>query len=66
MMRTRDVVVNPLQGLLHIQDAEVLRLLAILQLGRVRGGKDALAGVEVDVDDTVASKVRALYLRVAA
>lgn len=59
---------DPLERLVDIQNAKVLRLIGVRsrELGRVRRGKDALAGVEVDIDDTLVGKVGTLDARVAA
>lgn len=61
-----NVITNPLQCLVNIQDTKVLRLRACAELGRVWISPDALASVEADEDDTVASKVGTLVSRVAA
>lgn len=68
MKHTLDVLVDPVKSLLNIQNAKVLCLIRVggLELGRVRRSKDALTGVEVDVNNSIASKVCALDLGVAA
>jgi hypothetical protein len=60
-----NVLVDPLQSLLNIEDTEVLRTV-LAQLSRVRVGEDALSGVEADEDNVLASKVVSLKLSVAA
>lgn len=64
---TFDVFANPVQCLFNIQNAQVLGRFRVcaLQLRGVWGGEDALASVEVDVDDVLAGKVGTLQLRVA-
>lgn len=68
MKHTPDVLVDPVKSLLDIQNAKVLCLIRVgaRQLRRMRRSKDALAGVEVDVNNSIASKVCALDLGVAA
>lgn len=50
---------NPIKGFINVQNAKVLRLvgMGILQLCGMGRGKYALASVEIDVDDALASKV---------
>ncbi|KAG9755230.1 hypothetical protein KCU59_g128, partial [Aureobasidium melanogenum] len=60
-----NVVMNPLQSLLYVENTKVLRTV-LTQLSRVGVSKDAFSGVEADEDDVLASKVVALELYVAA
>jgi hypothetical protein len=60
-----NVLVDPLQSLLNIEDTEVLRTV-LAQLSRVGVGEDALSGVEADEDDVLTSEIRSLELDIAA
>ena len=62
-----DVLAYPVQSLLDVQDVEVLGCFRIItrQFRRVGSGEEAVACVEVDVDDAVAGEVGALQLGVA-
>lgn len=55
---------NPLQSQLHVQDSKVLGL--SLQLRCIGRGIDALAVIQVDVDNIITGKVVPLPLGVAA
>jgi hypothetical protein len=60
-----NVLVDPFQSLLDIEDTKVLRTV-LAQLGRVGVGKDALSSVEADEDDILTGEVRSLELHIAA
>jgi hypothetical protein len=61
-----DIVTDPLQCLVDIEDTKILRSGCILKLGGVGIREDTLARVEADKDDALASKVGADELRIAA
>lgn len=60
-----NVLVNPLQSLLDIEDTKVLRTV-LAQLSRVRVGEDALSGVEADEDNILTGEIRSLELDITA
>ena len=62
-----NVLANPIESLLDVQDVEVLGCFRIItrQFRRVGSREKAVARVEVDVDDAVAGEVGALQLGVA-
>lgn len=60
-----NVVMHPLQSLVDIENAKVLRLFAVCKLGGVRVGPKTLTSVEANKDDAFASKVLTNQLRIA-
>lgn len=64
--RTGNVLVDPFESLIDIENTEVLRLGGTLEFSGVGVRKDALTSVEADEDCTLASEIVSLELRVAA